>query len=122
MMAMMNEKLMRLAKQADFCFWDDEHYGPGPGNIDWGPSYDKELVQFAHLLIREVLDLSAAGTDVLAYHGIEPTARVDLMIDLEDDLLMFAYEEAHRRDITMNKLVEQILVEEINRRKGADSE
>lgn len=118
----MNERFMKLAKQAGFCFWEDEHYGPGPGNIDWSSDYTVELEKFAEALIRDVVDLSSSGTDVLAHYGLEPTVKADMKIDLDEDLIMFLYEEAHRQDITVNKLIEQVLVAVINENRGADSE
>lgn len=44
----MNKNLLAAAERADFCFWEDESWGPGPGNIDWSSSdYSKELEVFA---------------------------------------------------------------------------
>lgn len=40
---MMNEKLVEMAKDSGFVFWQDEPHGPGPNNIDWSSEYNAEL-------------------------------------------------------------------------------
>ena len=52
----MNERIKKLAEQAGFVLWKDEAYNPGDV-IDWGSSYDGELVNYTELLIQEVLDV-----------------------------------------------------------------
>ena len=52
----MNERIRKLAEQAGFVLWQDEAYNPGDV-IDWGSSYDGELVNYTELLIQEVLDV-----------------------------------------------------------------
>ena len=49
----MNERIRELLTQAEFCFWGDEEWGPGPEHIDWGPDYTKEMNSFVDLLIRD---------------------------------------------------------------------
>ena len=49
----MNKKIKDLAKQAGFVTWANEPHGPGPGNIDWSSTYDKELEKFYELVVRE---------------------------------------------------------------------
>jgi hypothetical protein len=52
----MNEHIKRLAEQAEFVFWEDEPWGPGPGHIAWAPDYSKEFSKFVELLIRDCAD------------------------------------------------------------------
>ena len=43
--------------------------------------------------------------------------KVDVELDLDDELLFDLMKEAHKRDITLNQLVEKILVELIEKHK-----
>lgn len=54
----MKDQIKELAKEAGFCFWEDEPWKPHGATIDWGASYDKELQKFAELIIRECLVLA----------------------------------------------------------------
>ena len=49
----MNEHIRRLAEQAEFVFWEDEPWGPGPGRIDWAPDYSREFEKFVELLVKD---------------------------------------------------------------------
>jgi hypothetical protein len=49
----MNEHIKRLAEQAEFQFWEDEPWGPGPGHIDWAPDYSREFEKFVELLVKD---------------------------------------------------------------------
>ena len=51
----MKKLMLELAEKAGFCMWEDEPYGPGPGNIDWASGYDAEMVKFTELLLAEVV-------------------------------------------------------------------
>ena len=48
------------------------------------------------------------------FNGLEFDTRVEVPIDLDDDLLLKLAMEAHKRDITLNKMVEIVLQEAIN--------
>jgi len=50
--------------------------------------------------------------------GIPYDSRVQISINLPDDMLLEIMKIAHERDITFNTLVEQILQDFINERKG----
>lgn len=56
--------LMKLAKKAGFCFWEDEHYGPGPDHIDWSSDYTDCLEAFAKLVAEECVALTVASNDI----------------------------------------------------------
>jgi predicted HicB family RNase H-like nuclease len=43
------------------------------------------------------------------FNGEEFDNRVQVPLDLDDDLMMQLFMEAHKRDITLNQLVEEIL-------------
>lgn len=49
----MDDKIIKLAKKAGFVFWEDEHWKPENEVIDWSNSYDKELVKFYKLVIKD---------------------------------------------------------------------
>ncbi len=50
------------------------------------------------------------------FNGDEWDDRIQVPIDLDDDLILQLAMEAHKRDITLNKMVEMILLEVINRK------
>lgn len=51
---MMNkEKILQIAKESEFAFWDKEPHSPAGATIDWSCEYDRELVLFAENIIRE---------------------------------------------------------------------
>lgn len=65
----MNERIRELLTQAEFCFWGDEEWGPGPGHIDWNADYTKEMNSFVDLLLKDVLNL--CGDEILSQHYLE---------------------------------------------------
>lgn len=54
------------------------------------------------------------------FAGKEFDNRIQVPLDLEDDLLLHLAMEAHKRDITLNKMVEIVLQEAINRHRNED--
>jgi hypothetical protein len=50
---------------------------------------------------------------VAMFNGEEWDSRIQVPLDLEDDLLLQLAMEAHKRDITLNKMVEIVLQEAI---------
>lgn len=57
----MNEQIKELLKKAEFCFWEDEPWGPGKNYIDWGCDYTKEMNCFIKLMINECVDVLGPG-------------------------------------------------------------
>lgn len=57
----MNDRIKELTKQAGFCFWEDEPWGPGEDQIDWGCDYTKELDTLIKLIINECVDVLGPG-------------------------------------------------------------
>lgn len=105
----MNENLTNLAKRAGFILWEDEEWNPGDV-VDWGSRYDNELLEYTRLLIKDVLELQAAGTDVPAYFGITETdGKESIEVDFDDEELLTYMKIAHERDITFNKFIELAL-------------
>lgn len=49
----MNSRVLELAKQAGFVFWEDEPHKPENATIDWSANYDEELVRFYELVMNE---------------------------------------------------------------------
>jgi len=54
----MNNKIKQLAKDAGFCFWESESWGPGPDNIDWSSNYQQEFNLFAEMMIKECANIA----------------------------------------------------------------
>ena len=46
------KEIKKLAEEAGFVLWDDEHWKPKGAVVDWALMYDKELVKFYHLARR----------------------------------------------------------------------
>ena len=119
----MNENVTNLVKRAGFVLWEDEAHNPGDV-VDWGSRYDNELVNYTRLLVQEVLELQAAGTDVPAYFGITETdGKESIEVDFSDEDLLQYMKLAHERDITFNKFVEQALrtaIEELDLEQASD--
>ncbi len=105
----MNENVKNLVKRAGFILWEDEAHNPGDV-VDWASRYDNELVKYTRLLVQEVLELQAAGTDVPAYFGITETdGKESIEVDFSDEDLLQYMKLAHERDITFNKFIELAL-------------
>lgn len=49
----MNPKLLKLAEQAGFVFWQNESWKPKGATIDWAAQYDDEFKEYSKLLILE---------------------------------------------------------------------
>lgn len=109
----MNENVKNLVKRAGFILWEDEAHNPGDV-VDWANRYDNELVKYTQLLVQEVLELQAAGTDVPAYFGITANdGKESIEVDFSDEELLAYMKVAHERDITFNKFVELALLKAI---------
>lgn len=52
---LINKKLTELSADAGFVFWENEEWGPGPGNIDWSNDYDQQLQCLYDRMLEEVL-------------------------------------------------------------------
>lgn len=105
----MNENVKNLVKRAGFILWEDEAHNPGDV-VDWASRYDNELVKYTQLLVQEVLELQAAGTDVLSYFGnTETDGKESVEVDFSDEELLTYMKIAHERDITFNKFIELAL-------------
>jgi len=109
----MNENVKNLAKRAGFALWGNEEWNPGDV-IDWASRYDKQFVEYTRLLVKEVLELQATGTDVPAYFGITANdGKESIEVDFSDEELLTYMKVAHERDITFNKFVELALLKAI---------
>jgi hypothetical protein len=105
----MNENVKDLVKRAGFALWGNESWNPGDV-VDWASRYDKELVEYTHLLVNEVLRLQREGTDVANYYGVEPAPAMEsIELDFSDEELLQYMKLAHTKDITFNKFVENAL-------------
>ena len=65
----MNNKIQQLAEKAGFIFWENESWGPGPGNIDWGGDYTAEFQEFVRLLVDECAYVAAVHSGAAAEVG-----------------------------------------------------
>ena len=71
---LINKKLTELAADAGFVFWENEEWGPGPGNIDWSSEYDQQLQGLYDRMLEEVLqtiDESFKGITYTTYDAIQ---------------------------------------------------
>ncbi len=118
----MNENVKNLVKRAGFILWEDEAHNPGDV-VDWVSRYDNALVNYTRLLVQEVLELQAAGTDVLSYFGITETdSKESVEVDFSDEELLTYMKIAHERDITFNKFIELALRKAIEEHDLKDKE
>jgi hypothetical protein len=46
------KEIKKIAEEAGFVLWGDEHWKPKGEVVDWASKYDKELVKFYHLARR----------------------------------------------------------------------
>lgn len=53
--------------------------------------------------------------------GEEFDTRVEVPLDLSDDVILLLALEAHKRDVTLNKMVEIVLQQAIDNHKGVDT-
>ena len=105
----MNENVKTLAQRAGFALWTDEEWNPGDV-IDWTSRYDREFVKYTQLLVQEVLELQAAGTDVPSHFGItESDGKESIELEFGDEEVLQYMKLAHERDITFNKFIELAL-------------
>jgi predicted HicB family RNase H-like nuclease len=56
------------------------------------------------------------------FNGDEWDSRIQVPLDLDNDLLLQLAMEAHKRDITLNKMVEIVLQQAIDTHKGISNE
>jgi len=50
------DKIFELAEQADFVMWGDEPWNVYKSRIDWSSEYDEQIVQFARLIEKYVME------------------------------------------------------------------
>ena len=118
----MNENVKNLAKRAGFVLWGNEEWNPGDV-VDWASRYDKQFIEYTRLLVNEVLELQAAGTDVPIYFGITANdGKESIEVDLSDEEILTYMKIAHERDITFNKFIELALRKAIEEHDLKDEE
>lgn len=59
----MNYRIKLLAEQAGFIFWEDEHWGPGPGHICWDGGYDDEFDRYTRLIIETCSEVAGLESE-----------------------------------------------------------
>lgn len=81
----MRAKFVELAQQAGFLLWQDEAHRPQTEIIDWSCGYDRELEQFAILIIQQCARQA----------GVSPTPQGDYYKGRRDarDLILEYFEE-----------------------------
>lgn len=80
----MNERIVELLREAGFCFWEDEEWGPGPNQIDWAAQYTDEMNKFINLLLQDVMNLF--GDERLSLHYLEKTCCEDAVYLLQSKI------------------------------------
>ena len=84
---MINKKLQELAVDAGFAFWEDEAWGPGPGNIDWSSEYDMELQGLYDRMLEEVLKTIDESTKALTLTSFDASYMAGVNKKLKEDIL-----------------------------------
>jgi hypothetical protein len=84
---MINKKLQELAADAGFAFWEDEAWGPGPGNIDWSSEYDMELQGLYDRMLEEVLKTIDESTKALTLTSFDASYMAGVNKKLKEDIL-----------------------------------
>jgi len=72
----MNKRMIELAEEAGFCFWEDEEWKPHGAMIDWSADYDDEFQKYTELLIRRCAEIALREEHypysyILNHFGIE---------------------------------------------------
>ena len=80
----MNERIVELLREAGFCFWKDEEWGPGPNQIDWAAQYTDEMNKFINLLLQDVMNLF--GDERLSLHYLEKPCCEDAVYLLQSKI------------------------------------
>ena len=84
---MINKKLQEMAVDAGFAFWEDEVWGPGPGNIDWSSEYDMELQGLYDRMLEEVLKTIDESTKALTLTSFDASYMAGVNKKLKEDIL-----------------------------------
>ena len=70
----MNSKIKQLAEEAGFVLWGEEIWNPGDA-IDWSCDYDKELIKFVELIVKECAGVAhgsdTPSKDIKEHFGVE---------------------------------------------------
>ena len=84
---MINRKLQELAADAGFVFWEDEEWGPGPGNIDWSSQYDMQLQGLYDRMLEEVLQTIDESTKAQSLTTFDADYMGKVNKKLKEDIL-----------------------------------
>ena len=84
---MINKKLQELAADAGFAFWENEAWGPGPGNIDWSSEYDQQLQCLYDIMLEEVLKTIDESTKSNTFTSFDAAYLGTFNKKLKEDIL-----------------------------------
>jgi hypothetical protein len=84
-------------------------------NVKWRKAWDD--VKWIDLDLEEDFFEKA----VAIFNGQEFDKRVQIEIDLDDETILLLAKEAHKRDITINKYIEEVLQYFIDKEKSTES-
>lgn len=82
-----NKKLSELAADAGFVFWENEEWGPGPGNIDWSSEYDQQLQGLYDRMLEEVLQTIDESIKVSTYTTFDKSYLATIREKIKQDIL-----------------------------------
>jgi len=114
---MMHKRIKQLAEYSGFVMWDD-----GTDRIDWASDYDGAFAQFTENLIRDVVDMQKNGTNVLKYFGMKKTKMANLNTTFDKDTELELHRMAREQGITLDKLVEHVLTDEIIKQRKQEAD
>jgi len=60
---MNKNEINKLAKNANFAFWQEDEWWGSPGEIDWSCDYSKEFEKFVELLLNDILHIAGPAGD-----------------------------------------------------------
>ena len=112
----MNENVKNLAKFAGFILWRTKEFNSGDV-VDWSSRYDNELIKFVTLIVDATLRLKTSGSDPYEYFGIlneDQPEMVDVEINIDPELMIASMLNAHKRNITFNRYIEDAVLQTIN--------
>lgn len=82
-----NKKLSELAADAGFIFWENEEWGPGPGNIDWSSEYDQQLQGLYDRMLEEVLQTIDESIKVSTHTTFDASYLATVREKIKQDIL-----------------------------------
>ena len=82
----MNENIRKIMEKADMPMWQDEAWGPGPGNVDWQGVDNKSFEVFLHHLINEAVGVVANASTSSAFTSFDEGVVIAALANARKDI------------------------------------